>query len=169
MKRLICLLALGFFSVCGYAQPGKYAGSKKSLIGKEHTTLDSLSALKGWQMMEGSVMNENPMTDPELHMVSVYKKGTTCLIIFSVREDTASDKAVVADVVEVAGVLKGWAIRTWACRQNKKPSNYIVAWAKETNAQYMKPVKKAWRFNPDKRRVEPIPVTGVDCENETGC
>jgi hypothetical protein len=162
----VCML---FCTVYTYAQPGKYAGTKKSLIGKKHTNLDSLPQLKGWAMMEGTVMNENPMTDPELHLVSVYKKGTTCIIIFSVQEDTASDKAVIADVVEVTGLTKGWTIRTWSCRQNKKPNNYIVAWAKETDTQYMKPVKKAWRFNPDKRRVDLIPVTGIDCENELGC
>ncbi len=168
MKRFILLLWLLGAGIV-YAQPGKYAGSKKSLIGKEHTILDSLPQLKGWTMMEGTVMNTNVISDSELHMVSVYKKGTTCLIIFSILEDTASDKRVVADVVEVTGVQKGWSIRTWSCRQNKKPNSYLVAWAKETDGQYMKPVKKAWRFNPDKRRVEVVPITGVDCENEMGC
>lgn len=167
--KLILIVSAFLLSVTAVSQPGKFAGSKKILIGKEISRLDSLPQLKGWQMMEGTVMNQNPMTDPELHMVSVYKKGTTCLIIFSVREDTASDKSVIADVVEVTGVQKGWSIRTWSCRQNKQPNSYLVAWAKETNTQFMKPVKKAWRFNPDKRRVDVIPVTGIDCENETGC
>lgn len=156
-------------ALSGISQPGKYAGSKKILIGKEFSLLDSLPQLKGWQFLEGTVMNSNPTTDPELHMVSVYKKGTTCIIFFSVREDTASEKNVIADVVEVVGVQKGWWIRTWSCRQNKKSDSYLVALAKETTTQYMKPVKKAWRFNPDKRRVEVVPVAGLDCENELGC
>jgi thiamine biosynthesis lipoprotein ApbE len=71
-------------------------------------------------------------------------------------------------VVQVAGVAKGWTIRSASCRQNKENDAYIIAWGKETTAEYMKLIKKAWRINPDKRRIEVIPVKNVDCEN-IGC
>lgn len=168
MKKIL-LLALSVPLILNvYAQAGRYAGTKKSLVGMEFTNLDTLPQLKGWEWMEESFMSEYPMTSKELHIATLYKKGTTCVIIFSVQEDTASFKKVVADVVEVTGVLKGWHIRTWSCRQNKKPNSYIVALGRQTDMQYMKPVKKAWRFNPVKRRAEVIPVTGVDCEQESG-
>jgi hypothetical protein len=168
MKKLYCLISLFSILIKADAQPGKYAGSKKSLIGKEYTELEKLPALKGWKMTEGAVMNTNPLTDPELHLVDIYRKGTTYIVLFSVKEDTASDKLIIADVIEVTGVIKGWTIRSNSCRNDKQPNSYIVALGKETTAEYMKLIKKAWRINPDKRRIEIIPVKNIDCEN-IGC
>ena len=150
------------------AQPGKYAGSKKTLIGKEYTELSKLPGLKGWQNMEGAIVNSFPLTDAEMHSVAVLKIGTTYLIIFSINEDTAHDTFKIMDVVQVAGVTKGWTIRTASCRSNKENDAYIIVWGKETTDEYMKLFKKAWRINPDKRRIEIIPVKGIDCEN-IGC
>ena len=150
------------------AQPGKYAGSKKTLIGKEFTELKKLPALKGWQNMEGAVVNPNPFTDTETHLVDIFKIGTTYLIIFSINEDTASKTFKIIDVVQVGGVAKGWTIRSSSCRRNKENDAYIIVWGKETTDEYMKLIKKAWRINPDKRRIELIPIKGIDCEN-IGC
>lgn len=166
--KLLILLGSFFLLATAAAQSGKYAGTKKSLIGKEFTQADSLPALNGWKHMEGTVMNVNVMTDPELHMVDVFKKGTTWLIIFSVREDTAVEKNVVSDVVEVTGVLKGWSVHTGSCSQNNNANSYIVALGKDTTDEYMKVIKKAWQFDPDKRRVIILPVKGIKCEN-IGC
>jgi hypothetical protein len=150
------------------AQPGKYAGSKKSLIGKEFTELEKLPVLKGWQYMEGAIVNSNPNTDVEMHSVSIFNIGTTYLIIFSINEDTTHDVYKVIDVVQVAGVAKGWTVRSASCRRNKENDAYIIAWGKETTDEYMKMIKKVWRINPDKRRIEVAPVKNVDCEN-IGC
>ncbi len=168
MKKVL-LFALIVFSVKSInAQPGKYAGSKKSLIGKEYTELEKLPALKGWKYMEGAIVNANPFTDVEMHSVSIFNIGTTYLIIFSINEDTANTTFKIMDVVQVAGVAKGWTIRTASCRLNQENDAYIVVWGKETTDEYMKLFKKAWRINPDKRRIEVIPVKGIDCEN-IGC
>ncbi|MFZ1328640.1 MAG: hypothetical protein WAW27_06400, partial [Chitinophagaceae bacterium] len=64
--------------------------------------------------------------------------------------------------------LKGWTVRSSFCRQNEQESNYIIALGKATTAEYMKQIKKAWKFDPDKRRIILIPVKGIDCEN-FGC
>ncbi len=83
-------------------------------------------------------------------------------------EDTASDKYTVVDVVEITGVAKGWTVRCSFCRQYEQENNYIIAWGKENTGQYMKLIKKAWKFDPDRRRINAIPVKGIDCEN-IGC
>jgi hypothetical protein len=168
MKWIFVLVSM-LHVLIGSSQPGKYAGSKKVLIGKTFTKQEDMPQLKGWEYYSGTVMNIDPMAAPELHMAEVYKKGTTHLIIFLVREDTASNQSVIADVIEVAGVAKGWSIQTFGCRQYKKNSTYIIALGRDSNDEFIKTIKKAWRFNPDKRRVELLPIKGIDCINETGC
>jgi hypothetical protein len=168
MQKALLLSIVLFSFFVAKAQSGKYAGSKASIIGKIFTSPDSIPGLKGWTYYEGAVMNTDPINDTELHLVEVFKKGTTFLIIFSIKEDTAVTKYLIADVVEVKGVINGWSIRTSSCRFNKVFNGYILAWGKDTDSEYMKIIKKAWRINPDKRRIEVIPVKGIDCEN-IGC
>jgi len=148
------------------AQPGKFAGTKKSLIGKSYTDSRSMPGLKGWTFREGTLMNS--LKDPEWFMADVYQKGTVAVVVISVKEDTASDNYTIIDLIEVKGITKGWTIHVGSCRQHKINNAWLIVWGKETNQEYMKTIKKAWRFNPDKRRVEVIPIKGVDCEN-VGC
>ena len=164
--KFISVVACILLAQFAFAQPGKYAGSKKSLIGKVYTDSRDLTALKGWTMMEGGVANS--LDDPEMITSNVFKKGTTYVVFFSIKEDTASDTYTVMDVVEITGVLKGWTVRGSFCRQNEQVDNYIMAWGKENKEEFMKLIKKAWKFNRDKRRIEAIPVKGIDCEN-IGC
>ncbi len=166
MKKKIFVGLLTIIIVNALIAQGKYAGSKKSLIGKVYTHSRNLSALKGWTFMEGGVANS--INDPELITSDVFKKGTTYVVFFSIKEDTSSDKFTVIDVVEIMGVTKGWTVRSSFCRQNGHENNYIIAWGKENTAPYMKLIKKAWRFDPDKRKINIIPVKGIDCEN-IGC
>ena len=163
MRKLIFLLMIFLLLNDTAMAQGKYAGTKKSLIGKIFTDSRDLTALKGWTMMEGGVANS--LHDPEMITSDVFKKGTTYVVFFSIKEDTASDKFTVMDVVEIIGVAKGWTVRSSFCRHNEQENNYIIAWGKENKEEYMKLIKKAWKFNPDKRRVEAIPVKGIDCEN----
>lgn len=162
-------LFLLFFSVMltrANAQPGQYAGTKKSMIGKVFEDSRNLAALKGWTFMEGGLANS--LDDPERIMSYVFKKGTSYVVFFSIMEDTASNKYKVMDVVEITGVTKGWTVRSSFCRHNEQENNYIIAWGKENTEQYMQLIKKAWKFDPDKRRIKAIPVKGIDCEN-IGC
>ena len=104
MKRL----SIGFFlisliTVTAVAQ-GKYAGTKKSIIGKVFEDSRNLVALKGWKYMEGGLANS--LDDPERITSDVFKKGTTYVVIFSIMEDTASGKFKVMDVVEITGAAK---------------------------------------------------------------
>lgn len=165
MRKVI--LAFALFLLHSKASPqGRYAGTKKSMIGIFFEDSRNLTGLKGWTFMEGGLANS--LDDPERIMSHVFKKGTNYVVLFSIMEDTASDKYKVMDVVEITGVAKGWAVRSSFCRHNEQENNYIIAWGKENTEQYMKLIKKAWKFNPDKRRIEAIPVKGIDCEN-TGC
>ncbi|HEV7780180.1 MAG TPA: hypothetical protein VGO58_02890 [Chitinophagaceae bacterium] len=161
MKLLIISLLLFVFTGDSVAQ-GKYAGTKKAMIGKVYTEAKNLTALKGWTFVNGGLANSPD--DPERIVSDIFKKGTTYLVFFSIMEDTASGKYKVMDVAEITGVAKGWGVHGSSCRQNERENNYIIAWGKGDSEQYMKIIKKAWRFNPDKRRFEAIPVKGVDCE-----
>jgi hypothetical protein len=173
IKKSLFFLFFSFLMFWANAQPGKpaspagrFAGSKKLMIGKVYSVIDSLSGLKGWTMVEGGLANS--LNDPEHIMSHVFRKGTTYLVLYSINEDTASSKYTVTDVLEITGVLKGWTIRSSFCRLNKVTDNYLIAWGRENIDEFMKLIKKAWRFNPDKRRIELIPIKEIDCEN-IGC
>lgn len=164
MKPALFILCLFSVAVIN-AQPGKFAGTKKSMIGKTFTNSDSIRGLAGWTQLQGSLMNKT--TDPEFLFVFVFKKGTTNLALFTVM-DTASGKHEILDLIELTGVPKGWTIMTGDCTRGGQADSYIIAWGKNTGDMYVKVFKKAWRFNPDKRRVEAIPVKSIICEN-IGC
>ncbi len=166
MKTVFSLLIVFFLWNEASVAQGKYAVTKKSLIGKVFTDSRNLSVLKGWIWMEGGLANS--LNDPERIVSDIFKKGTTYVVLFSIMEDTASGKFKVLDVVEINGVLKGWSVRSSFCRKNEQENNYIIALGKENTQQYMKLIKKAWQFDPDRRRINAIPVKGIDCEN-IGC
>lgn len=163
MKRLLTAALICFLSVSNvaYAQTGKYAGSKKSLIGKEYTR--DMAGLKGWESLGGSVISN--MDDPETITADIFRKGTTQIILFCIKEDTATDIFIIADVVEVKAVTSKQEIKTGLCRKNKTESAMTVALIQPRNQQYNKALK-AWIFNRDKRRVEIIPAAKVDCLHE---
>ena len=163
MKKIVVILILLITVYTGLAQ-GKYAGTKKNLIGKTYTDSRKIPGLSGWQFREGSVINA--LTDPEMITVDVFQRGTNWIVFFSVREDTALATFTIMDVVEVRNVVKGWQIKTTFCRSNKIENSRIIAWAKDASSEYLKIIKKAWRFNPDKRRIELISIKGIDCLNE---
>ncbi len=100
--------------------------------------------------------------------VDVFQKGSTVIVLYSIKEDTLSDEYRIADVLEIKGVARGWEIRSSFCRRNGTEDAYVTILGKQTQDAFMKIIKKAWRFNPDKRRIELIPVKGIDCEN-IGC
>ncbi|OSZ80589.1 hypothetical protein CAP36_04880 [Chitinophagaceae bacterium IBVUCB2] len=166
MKKLFILIVFQLTGVLLFAQAGKYAGTKKAMLGKVYTETQELPQLKGWKQLEGGVINK--LDEPEMILVNVFQKGTTVLVFFSIKEDTASDKYLISDVLEVTGVQKGWEIRSSFCRQNKVENSFIVVWGKTTTNEFMNVLKKAWIFNRDKRRIEIIPIKGIDCEN-IGC
>jgi hypothetical protein len=162
--RYIIVLLLLFLTEIVLSQPGKYAGQQKYLIGKTYTDSREIKQLKIWQFQQGSVVNS--LSDPETITVDVFQKGTTWVVFFSIKEDTASQNFIIIDVMEIKNVTKGSTVKTSFCRSQKIDNSLIVAWAKETPTEYLATIKKAWRFNPDKRRVELISTKGIDCLNE---
>jgi hypothetical protein len=163
--KLIAVLFLLCLTKNGFSQPGKYAGQQKSLIGKTYTDSRRIVQLKTWQFREGSVVN--PLNDTEMITVDVFQKGTTWIVFFSIQEDTAAASYKIMDVIEIKAVMKGWQIRSGFCRSNKNENPEIVALVKRsTVSEYLKSVKKAWRFNRNKRRFEIISPEGVDCVNQ---
>jgi hypothetical protein len=122
------------------AQPGRYAGTKKGLIGTVFTDPREIRLLSGWTPIVGSVLSQ--LSDPPMICVNVLKKGTTYIVFFSI-EDTVSKKFTIADVMEIRPVIKGWTIVTSLCKLNKADSPYLVAWAKESRKEYLTVIKKA--------------------------
>ncbi|MGH2552337.1 MAG: hypothetical protein ACRDEB_01405 [Chitinophagaceae bacterium] len=147
-----------------YAQPGKYAGSKKSLIGKTYTESRNIPGLSGWKFQQGSMITD--VNDPELMTADVFKKGNTFIVLFSIKEDTAKSNFMIADVIEVKNVLSSQHIMTGTCTEGSNEAMDVVALTKnETNKEYSKAIK-AWRLNRDKRKAELISPKLVKCMNE---
>ena len=145
------------------SQPGKYAGTKKILIGETYTDNKSIAGLKGWQFREGTVIT--PLDDPEMMTVDVFQKGTTYVILFSVKEDTASKEFVIADILEIKNVVKGQEVKTGVCKEGETENVEIIGLIKPGNTEYS-PVLKAWRFSRDKKRVEIKSIKNIKCLNE---
>lgn len=59
---------------------GRYAGSKKALVGKIYDR--DMAGLKQWEALGGSVINE--LNEPELFLVDIFRRGTTRLIVFTI-------------------------------------------------------------------------------------
>ncbi len=146
-----------------FAQPGKYAGTKKSLIGKKFTDSRHMNILPGWQFREGSLITA--IDDPETMTADVFKKGTTYIVLFSIKEDTADTKFTIADIIEVKNVLSSQHIRTGMCSEGPNEAVDIVALVKKQNNIEFSRAIKAWRLNRDKRRVELISPKLVKCMN----
>jgi hypothetical protein len=120
--------------------------------------------LAGWKYLEGSMITR--VNDPELMIAGVFKKGTTFIVLFSIKEDTADTNFTVADVLEVKNVLLSQTIHTGTCYEGENERMDIVALTKsERNKAFSKAVK-AWRLNRDKRRIELISHRLVKCMNE---
>jgi hypothetical protein len=137
----------------------------KNLIGTSYTDSRNIPGLEGWEFRKGSVITA--MDDPEMIIASVYSKGKTWIVFFSIMEDTASSLYSIMDVAEVKNVLTGWELYTTGCRKNKMDNVKIVALVKWSPTQeFLKPARQAWRFNRDKRRFEIMSVKGIDCINE---
>jgi hypothetical protein len=167
MKQPIFFIPLlaSLFIFSEISAQGKYAGTMKKIIGSTYTDSRNIAVLNGWQFVEGSVVN--PLNDPETITVDVFQKGTTWIVFFSIKEDTAAATYKIMDIIEVKAVMKGWQIRSGFCRSNKNENPEIVALVKKsTVVEYLKPAKKAWRFNRDKRRFEIISTAGIDCINQ---
>lgn len=160
----ITFFYLAAFSCSCFCQ-GKYASTKANLIGVKYEDSRNILGLKGWEFQSGSVTSA--YDDPEVIIACIFKQGNTLLCFFSIKEDTASEIYTIMDVVEVKNILKGWQLKTTFCRQNKVENVEIVALVKWSPSQeFLKPAKKAWRFNRDKRRFEIASAKGVDCINE---
>lgn len=164
--RFLLVMILLLIAGNTFSQAGKYAGSKKMMINKKYTDPRNIVGLKGWLYLGGSVINS--LDDPEMITADVFKRVTTSVIIFSIKEnaqDTASKEFFIADVIEVKNVLTGQEIKTGLCRNKGIESPEIVALIKTRGTEYVKAIK-AWRFNRDKRRAEIVPAVKIDCLNE---
>lgn len=163
MKKFFCIYSSFIFSMVAISQPGKYAGTKKFLIGEKYTDTRDITAFKTWLYRGGSVIT--PLENPEMIKADIFQKGATCVVLFSVNEDTASNEFMIADVLEVKGVTKTQEIKTGLCRDNKEENIELIALVRSENKEYSKAIR-AWQFDRSKRRVSVKNAATVDCLNE---
>ena len=163
MKNILMMIVFVGAAFTTMAQPGRYAGTKKGLIGTVFTDSRNIQRLSGYTAVVGSVLTQ--LSDPPMICVDVFKKGTTYLVFFSI-EDTVSKKFTIADVMEIKPVTKGWTIVSSVCRQHGSDNSFLVAWAKESKKEYMTVLKKAWEFNTEKGWIDSVSTKGISCLNE---
>lgn len=165
MSKSGCTLFFLLIAVLSFSQ-GKYAGSQKKLIGSSYADENHISGLSGWKFYEGNMIT--PVNDPEMIVVLVFQRGSSRAIIAGYKEDTAFAQFTIADVIELRNVSAGWQIKAASCRQNSVENIEIIALVKSAvSMEWLKPAKKAWRFNRDKRRFEILSIKGIDCGNES--
>ena len=165
MRQTFLLFALLSVSISSIAQ-GTYAGSMKKLIGTKYKDSKSIAALKGYEFRAGSLITD--VNDPESITVDHFQKGSDAVVFFSIQEDPNNEGYAVLEVLEYKNVPQGWQIKTAFCRQNEIENGEIVALVKSGTEEVMKPVKQAWRFSRDKRRLQTIDKQGIDCISEGG-
>lgn len=168
MKRVpgVTLFCLAFlFSAAVMAQQGKYAGPEfKKLINTSFNDEKSIAGLEGYQLQEGVLLNR--VDDPERLFLNVYAKETSRVLLFSAFTDTAKNIFEILDIIQLKNVKPDLEFKAVTCRQNKMENAEIVALVDPAEKKYFTDVKKAWRFNKDKRRIELISIKGIDCLNE---
>ncbi len=165
MKKYITVLFVLLLTAGASAQTGKYAGSQKTLIGKTYTDVANIPGLSGWEFREGSLLTG--LDDTEVITASILKKGTTYILLFSIKADPASKEIMIADLVELKDIPSSQHVRTGSCREGANEAVNIVALVKEENTEFSSAIK-AWRFNMDKRRIETMSPALVKCMNEVG-
>jgi hypothetical protein len=163
MKKILTVIVLTCAATILHAQPGKYAGKRTGLINTVYTDSRNIPGLSGWAFQEGSVLTA--LSDTMTILVDVYKKGSNLLVFFSIK-DSGAVEYTIADLLEIPPLAKGWMVKTSLCRQNEIEDPLVVALVKVTKTEYLKVIKKAWRFNRETKAIEQVPVTGISCLNE---
>lgn len=163
MKKFV--LAVGLISILYSASgQGQFAGTKtKPLIGKTYNNDRILPGLPDYEYREVTLASDQD--DPEQFSVSVFQKGPTYVVLFTLNKDTTTDDYIVLDVLVIKQVKKNQTVKTVLCRQNKISNLEIVAVTQPGNSEFS-PALRAWRFNRDKRRFELMSIKDIDCMNE---
>ncbi len=167
--KIVPILAFVFLNsfvfVSAIAQPGKYAGTEfKKIINTRFSDESNISALKGYQFHEGTLLNS--LDDPERFFLNVYAKGTTRVILFTVLIDTAKFVYEIVDVIQLKNISEQLEFKSVTCRQNKEENSEILALVKPAEKQYFNDIKKAWICDKNKRSFRAIALKGIDCLNE---
>lgn len=163
MKKLLTVIILSCITATINAQPGKYAGKQAALINTVYTDNRDIPGLSDWTFMEGSMLNA--LSDTMTILVDIYKKGSNFIVFFSTK-DSGAVEYTINDVLEIPPLAKGWMVKTSFCRQHETEDPLLVALVKLAKTEYLKPLKKAWRFNRETKIIEQVPVTGISCLNE---
>ena len=160
--RKVLLFLMIFYTVSAFGQAGKYAGNMKLLINKSYKNIEELALLKQWKYHSSTLLSL--IDDVELITATVYQKNTTQIVIYAIAENDGDEVYTIADVIQLNNVLKSEELGIGVCRRNAESSSFLAALYnynfKPSHPNY---IKNAWRFNPDKRKIELIPKSGIDC------
>jgi hypothetical protein len=167
MKKIFPLLLTTLFChhVPADAQ-GKYAGAFKKFIGTTFTSEKGIVLLKSYPLHEGSVISA--VGDPQQMILDIYRKGTTGVIVFGVKEDTTEKEFHMVDIIEIKNIPKAYEINATTCLEGATEGEVLIALVKTTQTEYAGLAKKAWRCNRDKLRFESINAKLIKCLNVGG-
>jgi hypothetical protein len=165
MKPICLFFALFLYFTVSVNAQGTYAGTMKKLIGVKYKESNTIAALKGYKLSQGSLISD--VNDPESITVDIYQKGSDAVVFFSIQE-SQDEQYTIVDVLEYKNVPQGWLLKAAFCRLNETEDVEIVALVKSGTEEFLKPTKQAWRFSRDKRKLLSMDKQGVDCISEGG-
>jgi len=163
MKQLFSFILL-LSIACNSCSQGKYAGRNlKKLVGTIYINEEDISALKGFTYQGGTLISD--VNDPVQQLLSVFKKGKTGVVLYSIKEDTVNTVSHIVDILAINNIPQSWEIRSSDCQEGETEGEIIVALVNPGNGEYAKTVKQAWRCNRDKIRFETMGVKKIRCMN----
>lgn len=157
MKKIIIAIFTVAVSVTALPAQKIATGKWAALIGKGFVKDSEIKELKGYIYYMSNLLT---LDTPSLNL-TIYKKGTTHIIIMTLEED---DIKTITDVLEVKDVKSNQQFLISQCtRANEIASDLIVLVQNPpANSLKAKPLK-AWRANRDKIHFEKTVHTNLKC------
>ncbi len=151
------------FSVKSSVAQGLYAGAFKKIIGLSYSNPKKAPGLSGFVYRGGTTLTSPD--DAEVLGVSIFQKTTTYVILFEIQVNAETNESKILDALEVKGVKSNQEFRSGICRNAKVENIEIVALVNQQYKEYVKAIK-AWRLNKEKKKIEQVAASAVDCLTE---
>ena len=162
MKNSILVIML-VFTFDAFAQ-GKFASpGLKSMIGKTYKDEKEISAVAGYLSHGGALLSASGDQWPL--SVGWFSKDNSILVLF---EQFLPDQTVsIIDVLEINNTTDNQEIKVGECRDGDNDDMEIVALVLRSKAKRVRAIQ-AWRFDRDKKRIEPLSTESVTCLGMVG-
>ena len=139
MKIILVSIIVVCSTLISKAQPGKYTGTKKGLIKTVYTDSRNIRPPAGWSNIECSVLNSIMTRKYSLQM---FLKKAQPILFYSASKKMKRNRNLQLQMY--------WKQLLSLCRQNAIANPRIGVWVKQSPAEYLQSIKKAWWFNRNK-------------------